>query len=177
MILGVVLAGGLSRRFGSDKALAMLGGHTLIARAVDALAQWCQHVVVAGRDTAPVPVVPDWPRAGMGPLGGLAAALRYAQAAGYDTVLSCGVDTGVFPRDLPALLGAAPACLANQPVIGIWPAAAAPVLEELLLGEGPHAMYRFADRIGARRVDIGAAVPNLNTPDDLAALARRLPPD
>ncbi|KQM19547.1 molybdenum cofactor guanylyltransferase [Novosphingobium sp. Leaf2] len=173
MILGVVLAGGLSRRFGSDKALAMLGGHTLIALAVDALAQWCDHVVVAGRERAPAPTVPDWPRAGMGPLGGLAAALRHAQDAGYDTVLSCGVDTGLFPDDLPGLLGPAPACLASQPVIGIWPAAAAPVLEDVLLGEGPHAMYRFADCIGARRIDIGAAVPNLNTPDDLAALAER----
>ena len=36
MILGVVLAGGKSTRFGSDKALAELGGRTLLARAVDA---------------------------------------------------------------------------------------------------------------------------------------------
>jgi hypothetical protein len=36
VILGCVLAGGQSSRFGSDKALAELGGHTLLARAVDA---------------------------------------------------------------------------------------------------------------------------------------------
>lgn len=76
MILGVVLAGGKSSRFGSDKALAELDGHTLISRAVDALAGWCEYVVVAGRETAPAPTLPDWPAAGMGPLAGLAAALQ-----------------------------------------------------------------------------------------------------
>ena len=35
MILGAVLAGGKSTRFGSDKAVAVLGGETLLMRAVD----------------------------------------------------------------------------------------------------------------------------------------------
>src|SRR5687768_5356431 len=51
MILGAVLAGGQSSRFGSDKALAELDGRTLIARAVDALAGWCEYVVAVGRET------------------------------------------------------------------------------------------------------------------------------
>ena len=75
MILGAVLAGGQSTRFGSDKALAELDGSTLLTRAVDLLAGWCEHVVVVGREDAPAPTLPDWPRAGMGPLGGIAAAL------------------------------------------------------------------------------------------------------
>ncbi|MFC0205642.1 molybdenum cofactor guanylyltransferase [Novosphingobium soli] len=176
MILGVVLAGGLSSRFGSDKALAELDGHTLLARAVDGLAGWCEHVVVAGRETAPAPTIPDWPRAGMGPLGGLAAALHLAYDEGYDAVLSCGVDAGLMPRNLLALLGAAPACLEAQPVIGLWPAAASPLLDSLLHGPEPHAMYRFADSVGARRVALETPVPNINTPGDLAALRQRLRP-
>ena len=67
MILGAVLAGGKSTRFGSDKALAEFDGQTLIARAVDALSGWCEHVVVVGRETAPAPTLPDCPAAGMGP--------------------------------------------------------------------------------------------------------------
>jgi len=175
MILGAVLAGGLSSRFGRDKALAELEGQTLIARAVDALAGWCEHVVVVGRAMAPAPTLPDLPRAGMGPLGGLAAALHHALDEGYEAVFSCGVDAAVFPADLLDLLGAAPACLSAQPVIGLWPAAAAASLDALLASEGPHSMIRFEDRIGARRVVACAPIPNINTPADLADLARRRP--
>ena len=53
MILGVVLAGGQSSRFGSDKALAELGGRTLLARAFDTLSGYCELVVVAGRERGP----------------------------------------------------------------------------------------------------------------------------
>lgn len=173
MILGAVLAGGLSSRFGSDKALAELDGHTLIALAVDALSGWCEHVVVVGRATAPAPTLPDWPRPGMGPLGGLAAALHHAQDEGYEAVLTCGVDAALLPDDLPALLGVAPACLAAQPVIGLWPASSAAALEALLQGEGVHSMYRFAELVGARRVDTPAPIPNINTPADLSVLAGR----
>ena len=70
MILGAVLAGGQSSRFGSDKAIAEFQGRTLLARAVDTLSGWCEHVVVIGRETAPAPTLPDWPGPGLGPLAG-----------------------------------------------------------------------------------------------------------
>ncbi|HKR93588.1 molybdenum cofactor guanylyltransferase [Novosphingobium sp.] len=171
MILGAVLAGGLSSRFGSDKALAELGGHTLIALAVDALSACCEHVVVIGRETAPAPTLPDWPRPGMGPLGGLAAALHHALDEGYEAVLSCGVDAAFLPDDLVERLSPAPALLEAQPVIGLWPSAAVPTLEALLHGEARHSMLRFGELIGARRVRIATAVPNINTPADLDALS------
>lgn len=104
MILGAVLAGGLSTRFGSDKALAEVDGHTLLALAVDTLSGWCDHVVVVGRETAPAPTLPDWPAPGMGPLAGLAAALHAAADGGYDLVLSCGSIRRACPRTCPACL-------------------------------------------------------------------------
>lgn len=113
MILGAVLAGGKSSRFGSDKALALLDGQTLIARAVNALSSLCDAVVVVGRETAPAPVLPDRPRAGMGPLGGLAAALHHADECGYDTVLSCAVDSLGVDADLRDALDRAPAYVAS----------------------------------------------------------------
>lgn len=176
MILGAVLAGGLSSRFGSDKALAELNGHTLIALAVDALSGWCEHVVVVGRETAPAPTLPDWPRPGMGPLGGLAAALHHALDEGYEAVLTCGVDAALLPDDLPELLGSAPAFLAAQPVIGLWPVSAVPQLEALLQSDERHSMYGFADRVGARRVETALPIPNINTPGDLSALTKRASP-
>lgn len=172
MILGAVLAGGQSTRFGSDKALAELDGHTLLARAVDTLSGWCEYVVVAGRATAPAPTLPDWPRAGMGPLGGLAAALRLATDEGYEAVLSCGVDSLALPEDLLECLGAAPACLEAQPIVGLWPATVAAAIEAMLESDGPHSVYRFAESIGARLVALDRPPANVNTPADLAALRR-----
>lgn len=173
MILGCVLAGGRARRFGSDKALAELDGQTLLARAVETLALWCNAVVVVGRDEAPAPTLPDWPRPGMGPLGGIAAALRHARKTGYDAVLSCGVDAPFLPGNLPELLSPAPAYLPDQPVIGLWPADAASAVEAILLGAGKHSMRALAEAVGARPVHLAAAPANINTPADLRAAERQ----
>ena len=173
MILGVVLAGGKSTRFGSDKALAELGGRTLIARAVDALSLWCEYVIVVGRETAPAPTLPDWPRPGMGPLAGLASALHLARDEGYQAVLSCGVDSAGLPDDLLTLLSPAPAYLADQPVIGLWPASASPVLDALLESDARHSMRAFAEAIGAKPVKSASKPANINTPADLSAVEQR----
>ncbi len=172
MILGCVLAGGRSTRFGSDKALAEFEGRTLLARAVDALSGWCEHVVIAGRATGPAPTIPDWPRAGMGPLAGLAAALRLAEDMDYASVLTCGVDSVPLPGDLLTLLSPGPAFFEGQPVVGHWPREAAPIAAAILEGEGRHSMRAFAEAAGARAVGGTMELANINTPADLAALAR-----
>jgi len=172
LILGAVLAGGLSTRFGSDKALAQLGGRTLIERAVEALALWCDAVIVVGRDAAPAPCIPDWPRPGMGPLGGIAAALRHARHEGFASVLTCGVDCAGLPDDLLPLLSPAPAYLVTQPVIGHWHADAASIVEHVLQSEGRHSMIAFATAANARGLQSVNAPANINTPADLAAMER-----
>jgi molybdopterin-guanine dinucleotide biosynthesis protein A len=175
VILGAVLAGGKAMRFGADKALAELGGRTLLARAVEALAGWCDHVVVIGRETAPAPTLLDWPAAGMGPLGGIAAALRFAEDAGYAEVLTCGVDSVGLPKGLPTLLAPAPAYLADQPVIGLWPASAASAVTAILESDGRHSMLAFAEATGARAVTLVQTPANINTPADLADAERNSP--
>lgn len=170
MILGCVLAGGKSSRFGSDKALAELSGRTLIARAVDTLAGFCDHVIVAGRPTAPAPTIPDWPRPGMGPLGGLAAALRYAEDEGYASVLTCAVDSLGLPADLLRILSPPPAYLETQPVVGHWLSEAAPIVSAILQSEGRHSVQAFATAAGARGVKCADIPANVNTPADLARL-------
>jgi molybdopterin-guanine dinucleotide biosynthesis protein A len=170
--LGVVLAGGLSSRFGSDKALAQLCGQPLLSHAIDTLGQWCDVVVVAGRHTAPAPTIADWPRPGMGPLAGLAAALRLARAEGYRAVLSCGVDVAGLPQDLVCRLAPAPAYVESQPVIGLWPANAADAAMYILNGSGRHSLRALAGAINARPVTLPFPPYNINTPADLAAAER-----
>lgn len=172
MILGAVLAGGQSSRFGADKALAEFRGRTLLAHSVDTLSGWCEHVIVVGRAEAPAPTLPDWPRPGMGPLAGLAAALHHARDEDYEFVLTCGVDSLALPDDLPDLLSPAPAYLAAQPVIGLWPASAVRAIEDILHSDGRHSLKRFAEAVGARAVTGVADPANINTQADLAALQR-----
>lgn len=168
-VLGAVLAGGRSTRFGSDKALAELGGRTLLARAVDALASQCDAVVVVGREEAPAPTLPDWPRADMGPLGGIAAALHHARDAGYDEVLTCSVDSFGLGEGLAAQLQPAPSYCESQPVIGRWPASALATLDALLTSDARHSMRAFAELVGARAVRLSENPANINTPADLMA--------
>jgi molybdopterin-guanine dinucleotide biosynthesis protein A len=169
-ILGAVLAGGQSSRFGSDKALAVVDGHTLLEGAVDRLSHWCGAVIAVGRDGGPVPVVADWPDAGMGPLGGIAAALRHGRNNGFAVVLTMGVDTLGLPDDLPERLLPAPAYVKDQPVVGAWPVSALEAVEAILTGDGRHSMRAFAEAVGARAVRLAEPTININRPEDLDAL-------
>ncbi len=164
--LGAVLAGGRSSRFGSDKALAMLDGRTLLDHALAALSPHCDAVIVVGRGD-----IADWPRPDMGPLGGIAGALRHAAASGFDQVLTAPVDCVRLPADLRALLEPGPACLAAQPVIGLWPISALGELEKMLEDAGDLAVRAFARRIAARAVESDFAPPNVNSVADLDRLA------
>lgn len=167
-VLGAVLAGGRSSRFGADKALATLDGERLIDLARAALASQCDEVVVVGRADG----IPDWPAPDLGPLGGIAAALRHGQAAGHHLVLTCGVDSVGLPDDLVRHLSLAPAYVTGQPVIGLWPIEALSRLTERLAGPGSHSMRAFADDIGARPVRLDLAPANINTREDLDRLIK-----
>lgn len=169
MILGAVLAGGRSTRFGSDKALADLAGRSMLSHAVAALKGQCDAVVVTGRDMASAPTVPDWPRAGMGPLGGIAAALHHARDAGFDAVLTCAVDSVGLSAFAIAELSPAPAYCESQPVIGLWPVSASITLDALLESDARHSVMAFAERIGARAVTLSCKPANINTLADLAS--------
>ena len=75
--VGVVLAGGASRRMGRDKAALAVNGETLAARAARRLLGVCPRVVIAdgGRGLVPgLPSLPDAPAAG--PAAGILGAAR-----------------------------------------------------------------------------------------------------
>lgn len=169
--LGAILAGGQARRFGSDKAHALYEGARLIDRVATALAAQCDAVIVCGRDEPGFACLADWPETGLGPLGGLAAALRHAEAQGFSHVLSAGVDAPDLPHDLAACLaGPGAAIVESQPVVGLWPVSASSALAAFLK-KGGRSFYRFADHIGARQVDLPAPLMNINRPEDLAGQA------
>lgn len=175
-ILGAVLAGGRSTRFGSDKGRAVWHGRTLLDHACDALSRQCDLVVVcAGNNLVPAsnssPVLPDRPEPDLGPLGGLCAALHYASENGYDWVLTAPVDAQPVPTDLvDQLADQGPAILVGHWLFGLWPASLAASLEAHLKS-GARSVMSWVEASSARQVDLQGPAPfNLNTPDMLDTL-------
>jgi molybdopterin-guanine dinucleotide biosynthesis protein A len=170
MTLGLVLAGGRSRRFGADKAEALFDGRSLLDHALAAVALHCDRIAVIGRSSDVVLSLADYPAPGLGPLGGIAAGLRYAGQQGWDQVLSVPVDCIRLPDDLRALLEPAPSYLESQPVIGLWPVWSLADIARMLEDGEKASVRAFARHIGARAVASGFVPPNVNTRDDLQAL-------
>jgi molybdopterin-guanine dinucleotide biosynthesis protein A len=170
-ILGAILAGGEARRFGSDKALAMFEGRTLIEHVAAALRRQTDTVVVVGRAHDGLIGVADRPTPGLGPLGALAGALLWARDNGFTAVLSAPCDVPLLPENLAArLAGEGPAYVAGLPVLGWWPSALADDLAAWLAADQSRAVRHWAAAIGARAVSLEALPANVNTPEDLAAL-------
>ncbi len=166
-ILGAVLAGGQSSRFGSDKALAVVDGRALIDHVIAALAPQAAALVVCGRDHPGHAGLADLPQPGLGPLGGLCAALHHAAATGHDAVLCAPCDTLGLSGDLAARLGAGPAVALGQRSVGLWPASLAPRLLAMLGDGSDRSLRRWVAISGAREIDCGTFT-NINHPDDLA---------
>lgn len=175
-ILGAILAGGQSRRFGSDKALATYAGQSLIEHVICALRPQCAALIVCGRSIASVAAfditaIPDRPAPDLGPLGGLNAALQYAQSHGFTHVLSAGCDTPVLPHGLLLQLTAQhPSFVRDMPIVGLWPVSLAVVLDRHLASGGDRSIGRWARTVGAEAVELGQTIPNINTPADLHEL-------
>jgi molybdopterin-guanine dinucleotide biosynthesis protein A len=193
-VLGVVLAGGLARRMGADKANIRIGGRTMLARALARLAPQCDGLILSANGDAArfeafgFPVVTDPIEGFAGPLAGLLAALEWAAVHRPDVgwVASLPVDCPFAPRDLVARLRAAAmaerAALAiaesggrQHPIVGLW----RPALRDDLrraLAEGERKVDRFAGRFGPAVVawPIAPLDPffNVNAPADVAQAER-----
>lgn len=144
-----------------------MGGVRLIDRVADALGSQTTALIVCGRIEPGFGCVPDEPETGIGPLGGLNAALSFAETHGFIHVLSAGVDAPNLPPNLAAQLsGEGAAIVANQPVVGLWPVTVRDDLQDFIAGGG-RALYGFSDLVSARRVTVDPPLLNVNTPDDL----------
>jgi molybdopterin-guanine dinucleotide biosynthesis protein A len=171
-VLGAVIAGGKSTRFGSDKALAQLDGRALIDRVAETLAEQTADVIVVGREHGDMDSAPDAPAPDMGPLGGIAGALVQARARGYSAVLTAPCDAVDLPDDLRTRLFPYPAYVESLPVIGLWPASAADDAMAILESDEKHSIKGFAARIAARAVQLPRDPVNINTAADLERVQR-----
>lgn len=169
MRLGVVFAGGQARRFGTDKALAVIDGEPMLARVLARLRPQVDALAVIGRRWPGCDMIEDRPPGGHGPLAALAGGLAHAAAQGYAELLTSGCDLPDLPLDLVDRLAPAPAVVAGQPLLGLWPAALGPALERYLHSTDRRAMRGWIAVIGAREIPFPGALANINEPADLTA--------
>jgi molybdopterin-guanine dinucleotide biosynthesis protein A len=165
----VILAGGEGRRIGGGKPQLLLGGETLLDRALRRARNWSGEVLVAARtggDIADDPAIE-------GPLGGVAAALALA-----GDVLTIPCDMPFLPDDLPRrLVSDATVTVAASggrphPVCALWKAAARNALPAYL-ATGRRSLTGFAEAAGYAAVEwpVDPFDPFFNI-NDPAALAR-----
>lgn len=78
-MIGVILAGGQSRRMGADKATYAVAGRPMVEWVSRAMQQACDRVVVAGRQEPllDLEAIPDPGEPHRGPLAGLVSALHH----------------------------------------------------------------------------------------------------
>ena len=166
MILGAVLIGGRSSRFGSDKSRAEWNGRALADHAAALVGQHVDAVVTVGGEGE----VPDLPRPGLGPLGGIAGAIDHAATHGFASVLTIGCDMPRVPTALLwALLRRAPSYCSDAPVLGHWPAGLGAQLLAHVEGED-RSVRGWARAVGALPIESPVPLGNVNTPEDLLAL-------
>ena len=175
-----ILAGGASRRMGTDKALLSLAGRTLLERAIARVASVADDVQIVGERNAyhrfGVPVVPDaFP--GAGTLGGIATALRHAR---HDAVL-------VVACDMPFLSVRLLTAMAEQPsdADALVPVTAAARSDQggTRTYETLHAIYRrsclrpFERRIANGELKVVSALSDVRMRELPEAWLRRYDPD
>jgi molybdopterin-guanine dinucleotide biosynthesis protein A len=186
-VLGLVIAGGRSLRFGGEKAVAMLGGRPLLLWAAERLAQACAEVAVNARPGTATEtlarqhgllVLADEPGAPDGPLSGVQAGLAWAQRRGASALAVSPCDLPGLPDDLYLRLVAAAGNGAamvetsegRQPLCAVWPVGALAQVTQALAGGAHPPTWRMLEEVGAvkLRVDPAEAFANINTREDLA---------
>jgi molybdopterin-guanine dinucleotide biosynthesis protein A len=191
--LGAILAGGASRRFGSPKALATVGGRTIAARVRDALAEAVGRVVLIANEPdlfadLHLPSRPDV-HPGAGPVAGIEAALRWAEEEGRPGALAVACDMpflhgGVLRLLVDRARTAVPSPDAvairmdddrNPPLCAWFSVRCLPAVERGLAG-GDRSVRALLSSVAAAWVpaeeiarfrDPAVTFFNVNTPDDL----------
>jgi len=191
MIVGVLLAGGQSRRMGGgDKSLNDLAGRPLLSHVVKrALPQVDTLILNANGDPArfgeySLPVVADTVAGFVGPLAGVLTGQEWARDNAPDAkwVVTMATDTPFFPADLVTRFKAAikensaDMVMATSggnrhPVFGMWPVELADDLRQALTIDGVRKVLHWTDRFNLVQVDFSAhpydPFFNVNRPQDL----------
>lgn len=189
MLAGVVLAGGGSTRYGSNKALETFRGERMVDRALESLRPFCDPLLVVANDLEPyygvrAHLLRDLqPR--QGPLGGILTALFFSP---HDWVFVRATDMPFLaPEILAALLDrregfdvVVPLTEGRyEPLCALYRRSCLPAVAQVLEG-GRRQVIAIFDRVRVAGVPEevwkpfdprGLSFRNVNTPEDMRELS------
>ena len=184
-MIGIVLAGGASRRFdGRPKGLVPFVGRAMALHVADVLGQICERVAIeaprnAGYEALELPLLHAAPEhSGKGPLAGFAASLAHA---GAQRVAFAPCDMPLLTRavylELLKACDDAPGAYAvtsagQEPLVAILSGAMRAEIVNALARDHLPRTHVVLDTAGAKPVFFADVTPfaNVNTPGDLERL-------
>lgn len=179
-LLGAVLAGGRSRRYGEDKALVTVGDVPLIRRAAAALGPATERVVLVANDlhryaAEGLETRPDL-HPGIGALGGVHTAVTWAAQEGLAGAVILACDMPFVPSGLlcelagrlrsdRVVMPASPGPRGVEPLCGAYGAGCLAAIEAAIR-RGDRAVVSFFDAVDVHVLD-SAAVASFGDPETM----------
>jgi len=185
-ILGVVLAGGKSERFGKDKSEIKLGGKTLLAHTLDKIKSKFNKIIIVSNNkkVKDYVVIKDCIEGQLGPLVGVLSAMKWIKKNNYSYkwVMTFPCDTPFFDISIidkfieATKLNDSPLYFVKSEekrhnIFGLWSLKIMETLEADILKNDYRKVEKWANKIGVKTINITYdnidPFFNINTQEDL----------
>jgi molybdopterin-guanine dinucleotide biosynthesis protein A len=197
-ILGTVLAGGKSQRFGEDKSQVMLEGKLLIDYILSEISSEFREILVVSnnkidfKNSEKISIIEDFKK-GLGPLGGVLSAMKWVKEnnKNYEWVSTFPADTPFFKKEIlqkfykeieieKSRLFFIKSNKTRHNIFGLWSIDLLDKLEEDL-NKGDRKVELWANSVGVKVIDMDFKnidpFFNINTKQDLEKAKEKLKND
>ena len=197
-ILGAVLAGGKSQRFGEDKSQVMLEGKLLIDYILSEISSEFREILVVSnnkidfKNSEKISIIEDFKK-GLGPLGGVLSAMKWVKEnnKNYEWVSTFPADTPFFKKEIlqkfykeieieKSKLFFIKSNMTRHNIFGLWYIDLLDKLEEDL-NRGDRKVELWANSVGVKVIDMDFKnidpFFNINTKQDLEKAKEKLKND
>lgn len=193
-VVGILLAGGASKRFGQEKAVAAFGSGMLMDSPLQALIGACEEVAISAIESSAIAAIArataidllqDPAGVAAGPLQGILRGLEWAASRGAEALVTAPCDAALLQVDqLDRLVATAQttrrmvvarSSFGLEPLIAVWPVQSALPLLRRQLANGEHpAVKSVISQMGYTALS-GFDGVNVNSANDLHKLEEEPP--
>ena len=186
-ILGVVLAGGKSERFGKDKSEIKLGSKTLLIHTLDKIKSKFNKIIIVSNNkySKDYTTISDCIEGQLGPLVGVLSAMKWVKKNNfsYKWIATFPCDTPFFnisiidkfievSKDNDSSLYFAKSNKKRHNIFGLWSLKLIEILEKDIVKKNHRKVEDWANKIGVKTINVNYneidPFFNINTKEELA---------